>query len=147
MWLLLGCCTQTRCYSCWFHPPDGSVSDRLLIWNSIPNLKWDQHHCLVLLSSEKKEEKQKKTKQKTFVAFGVADPYLHNASRTNKTSSSGIVREAQREASTDMFLFFLKKSHKNRWSRWSRWRDRQRGREVVVGGGGDGGSRLFSGSR
>lgn len=39
------------------------------------------------------------------MAFGVADPYLHNASRTNKTSSSGIVREAQREASTDMILF------------------------------------------
>ena len=41
------------------------------------------------------------------MAFGVADPYLPNASRTNKTSSSGIVREAQREASTDMFLFGL----------------------------------------
>lgn len=39
------------------------------------------------------------------MAFGVADPYLHNASRTNKTSSSGIVREAQREASTDMIWF------------------------------------------
>ena len=46
-----------------------------------------------------------KTKQKknpNFVSFPVANPYLHNASRTNKTSSSGIVREAQREANTDM---------------------------------------------
>lgn len=50
---------------------------------------------------------KKKKKAKSFVAFGVADPYLHNASRTNKTSSSGIVREAQREASTDMIFFFL----------------------------------------
>lgn len=37
-----------------------------------------------------------------FASFPVANPYLHNASRTNKTSSSGIVREAQREANTDM---------------------------------------------
>lgn len=40
--------------------------------------------------------------KKHFVLFPDANPYLHNASRTNKTSSSGIVREAQREANTDM---------------------------------------------
>lgn len=36
-----------------------------------------------------------------FVPFPDAHPYLRNASRTNKTSSSGIVREAQREANTE----------------------------------------------
>lgn len=39
---------------------------------------------------------------KLCVFVPAANPYLHNASRTNKTSSSGIVREAQREASTDV---------------------------------------------
>lgn len=39
------------------------------------------------------------------MSFPVANPYLHNASRTNKTSSSGIVREAQREANTDKEKF------------------------------------------
>ncbi len=41
-------------------------------------------------------------KKENFVSFPGANPYLRNASRTNKTSSSGIVREAQREANTDM---------------------------------------------
>lgn len=116
----------------------GSVFERLLVW--ISNFKWDLCQWFVLLSSH-----THKKRRKALWLSGVADPYLHNASRTNKTSSSGIVREAQREASTDMFrvwVFFLKPQEPLKWCRWSRWRDRQRGR----GGGGEAaGSSLAAG--
>lgn len=62
------------------------------------------------------------SRKTNFVSFPVANPYLRNASRTNKTSSSGIVREAQREANTDM-----KKSQKR--PQWSGDPSREREKE------------------
>lgn len=63
-------------------------------------LKLDSARTAIFWGNDR--EKKRKERKKHFVLFPVANPYLHNASRTNKTSSSGIVREAQREANTDM---------------------------------------------
>lgn len=80
------------------------------------------------------------------MSFPVANPYLHNASRTNKTSSSGIVREAQREANTDMKEKVTKKQTKNKKNKKTKQKFDQSAGDPGGGGGGEDGERVTAGS-
>lgn len=81
------------------------------------------------------KNKNKTKNPQNFVSFPVANPYLHNASRTNKTSSSGIVREAQREANTDMKEKVTKKQTKNKKNKKTKQKFDQSAGDPGGGGG------------